>query len=188
LYLLKLVKYCGVPNKRVFLCNMTKSTALMVCGLIACCFAACKTDPAYDRNVQLPKDLDIIAKYIQDNNIIATKSADGLYYTIIRPGEGTVQLALQDTVMVHYVARTLKGVMYDSTRTNIDSNATRFVLGSSIEGWQKGIPLIQPGGRIRLIVPSVLAYQNREIDTILVANSNIDFDIMLIKVLKFKNP
>jgi len=186
LYLLKLVKYCAIPNKRVFLCNMTKRGTLLVLFAVTCFYTACKTDPVYDRNVQLPIDVDIIAKYIQANNLTATKTADGLFYNIITPGTGSDNLRLEDTVMIHYVARTLQGVLFDSTATNVDSLATRFVLGSGIEGWQKGIPLIQTGGRIRLYVPSVLAYQNRQIDTIVVANSNLDFDIRLIKVLKKK--
>ena len=165
---------------------MTKSGILLVLFVAACFFAACKTDPAYDPKVQLQIDIDTIAKFIAKNNITAQKTADGLFYNITDPGTGSFSIMLEDTVMIHYVARTLKGVVFDSTATNVDADATKFVLGNSIEGWQKGIPLLQPGGKMRLIVPSVLAYQNRVIDTSLVANSNLDFDIRLIKVLKKK--
>ena len=182
--MLKLVKYCAIPNKRVFLCNMTKSGILLVLFVTACFFAACKSSPVYDKATQLQIDIDSIQRFINKNGIIAEKTPDGLFYTIVNPGVGNDTIGLEDQVVIHYVARRLDGVVYDSTATNVDTLGTTFILNNGIEGWQKGIPLIQTGGRIRLLVPSVLAYQNRVVDTSLVANSNLDFDIRLIKVTK----
>ena len=45
--------------------------------------------------------------------------------------------------------------------TIFDSNTgapIQFILGQVIPGWQLGLPLIQKGGVIRLIIPSSLAY------------------------------
>ena len=166
---------------------MTKSGILLVLFVIACFFAACKSTPVYDKETQLQIDINNIQKFIAANNITAVKTTDGLFYTILRSGTGTEEIGLEDQVAIHYVARRLDGVVYDSTATNVDSLATTFVLNNSIEGWQKGIPLIKTGGRIRLLVPSALAYQNRVVDTSLKANENLDFDIRLIKVTKKDN-
>jgi len=163
---------------------MTKSGILLVLFVIACFFAACKSNPVYDKETQLQIDIDSIRRFITKNGIIAERTPEGLFYTIVRPGTGTDLIGLEDEVMIHYVARRLDGVVYDSTATNVDSLATKFVLNNSIEGWQRGIPLIQPGGRIRLLVPSALAFQNRVVDTSIAPNSNLDFDIRLIKVTK----
>lgn len=183
--LLKLVKYCAIPNKRLFLCNMTKRGILLVLFVIACFFAACKSSPVYDKATQLQIDIDNIQRFIDENGIIARKTADGLFYTIVNPGTGKDTISLEDQVVIHYVGRRLDGVVYDSTATSVgDTLGTTFILNNSIEGWQKGIPLIQTGGRIRLLVPSALAYQNRLVDTSLKANENLDFDIRLIKVTK----
>ncbi|HEY0177263.1 MAG TPA: FKBP-type peptidyl-prolyl cis-trans isomerase, partial [Pedobacter sp.] len=53
-----------------------------------------------------------------------------------------------------------------------------FALGEVIRGWQIGIPFIQKGGQIRLLVPSLLAYQNQQ-NGIIPANSVLDFTVML---------
>jgi len=187
LYLLKLVKYCAIPNKRLFLCNMLKSKILLLLVLAACIFASCKTDPAYDRATQLAIDDDIIRKQLTDNKTLEnfTKTADGLYYIIQNPGEGRAPVDT-DMVGIHFVGRLFlnQQVVFDSTFSNTDT--TKFILSTGIEGWEKGIPLIKPKGRIRLIVPSPLAYQNRQVrtgDTTLAENSILDFDIQLLKII-----
>jgi FKBP-type peptidyl-prolyl cis-trans isomerase FkpA len=163
---------------------MTKSGILLVLFVIACFFAACKSTPVYDKETQRQIDIDSIQRFITKNGIIAERTPEGLFYTIVRPGTGTDEIGLEDEVVIHYVGRRLDGVVYDSTATNVDTLGTAFVLNNSIEGWQKGIPLIKTGGTIRLIVPSAMAFQNRVVDTSIGPNSNLDFDIRLIKVTK----
>jgi FKBP-type peptidyl-prolyl cis-trans isomerase FkpA len=170
---------------------MLKSRNLLLVVLAACLYVACKSDPAYNKEQQLAIDDDIIVKALEasDETAAYTKHPSGVYYRIIAAGTGETPI-LTDTLLIHYVGRTYpRGVLFDSTTTNIDSLSTRFVLASGIEGWQNGIPLIKPGGRIRLLIPSALGYQNRElqnIDSALVANTNLDFDIRLIS-LKHKD-
>jgi FKBP-type peptidyl-prolyl cis-trans isomerase FkpA len=53
-------------------------------------------------------------------------------------------------------------------------------LGTLIAGWQIGLPLIQKGGEIKLIVPSSLAYGCG--NGPLPANSILYFDIHLVDV------
>lgn len=186
MYLLKLVKYCAIPNKRLFLCNMLKSRIVLLAIVAVCFFAACKNDPAYDPKTQLAIDDGIIKAYLDSNNIKGLqKTPEGIYYTITNAGPGTDPrpLNLVDTAKIHFVGRLLSNqVLFDSTATNDPLYATKFVLRDAIQGWQDGIPLIKTGGRIRLIVPSPLAYQNRQINTIIKANSILDFDIQLISI------
>ncbi|WP_175470568.1 FKBP-type peptidyl-prolyl cis-trans isomerase [Pedobacter hartonius] len=169
---------------------MLKSKILLLLVLAACFFAACKTDPAYDRVAQLAIDDDIIRKQLTANGTLSgfTKTGDGLYYFISKAGEGRAPVDT-DMVGIHFVGRLFlnQQVIFDSTFSNTDT--TKFLLSDGIEGWEKGIPLIKPGGRIRLIVPSTLAYQNQEIrqtgltDTTLAKNSILDFDIQLLKII-----
>lgn len=185
MYLLNMVKYCTISNKRLFLCNMSNSRLLLLCFLVLCFAVACKSDPPYDPAQQLAIDDDLIVKYMAANNITATKDSHGLYYSIINPGSTTDNrtTTLQDIIVVHYIGRIMKSqLVFDSTDTNVDTLSTKFLLSDVIEGWQLGIPKIKEGGRIRLLVPSTLAYQNRQIDTLLKANSILDFDIRVIKV------
>jgi FKBP-type peptidyl-prolyl cis-trans isomerase FkpA len=202
LYLLKLVKYCSIPNKRLFLCNMLKSKILLLFIAAACSFAACKTEPAYDRAAQAAIDDDLIKKFIADSNIVATPLPSGLYYKVIKQGTGSGEIKYDDTdtIMMRYVGKMIPpndNILYDSTQVALDSLAPKFIYNTTIIAWQEGLKYIRPGGTIRLIVPSTLAYQNRVVSAapgpngiarFLPANTILDFNIKLISVKKFVPP
>ncbi|MBB6501378.1 FKBP-type peptidyl-prolyl cis-trans isomerase [Pedobacter cryoconitis] len=178
---------------------MLKSKSLLLIIVVACFFAACKTGPAYDKATQFAIDEALIQHYVDSLKLPMTKSPEGLYYQVINQGGAkvTIDPAL-DTVQVRYIGRVMNsGVLYDSTATLVDSLATKFVLNTAIEGWQRGIPLIGPGGQIRLIVPSTMAYQNVVVSALpaangtsvfLPANTILDFNIRYIKLFKYKKP
>ncbi|WP_052496340.1 FKBP-type peptidyl-prolyl cis-trans isomerase [Pedobacter lusitanus] len=176
---------------------MLKSKVILLFIAGACSLAACKTDPAYDRATQAAIDDNLIKGFIAKNNIPAKNTKDGLYYQIIKGQDGTLKIDSLDTVVIHYVGRLLldNTVLYDSTQNLIDTIASKIIFGTTIEGWRKGIPLVNPGGKIRLIVPSTMAYQNRVVSAMpgnnnmpvfLPANSILDFNIQFFRVGKFK--
>lgn len=146
---------------------MFKSGFLFMLFAVACFFAACKTDPPFDSETQNTIDNDIILKFLDSANITAVKTGSGLYYQILNEGTGTKGIALTDSIYIHYVGRLLKSTaVFDSTQTlNDTAEATRLILGAGIPAWVEGIPKIAPGGRIRLFVPSSLAYQNYSVGT-----------------------
>lgn len=166
---------------------MLKSRILFVAFIAVCFFTACKNDPPYSEDAQASIDDGLIKAYLDSNKITdMQKGPKGIYYKIITadPGTDPRTVLLQDSLKIHYVAKLMANqVLYDSTATNDTLNATKFLLRDAIVGWQLGIPLTKKGGRIRLIVPSPLAYQNRQINTIVKANSILDFDIQLISVI-----
>jgi len=75
-----------------------------------------------------------------------------LYYQVITPGSGAAP-SPNSVVYVRYVAKFLDGSYLDSSAIS-----TGFPLGNLILGWQYGLPKIMPGGRIKLLIPSALAY------------------------------
>ncbi|WP_170132642.1 FKBP-type peptidyl-prolyl cis-trans isomerase [Pedobacter cryoconitis] len=170
--------------------------------IAACSFAACKTAPAYDKVAQLAIDEDLIKIYIDSvnatgieaNKITATRTSDGMYYQIYDAGKGSAVYDPTDVIKIRYTGSTIKQQLYDMTPIVTDDLLPTFSFSSAIEGWQKGLRLIQPGGHIRLIIPSTMAYQNRivpaaqqtnRLPSFLPANSILDFDIQLIEVKKF---
>jgi len=59
-----------------------------------------------------------------------------------------------------------------------------FNLGGLIEAWKKGIPLIKPGGKIKLYCPPTLAYGSQVVrdgagNTVIPANSILVFEVTL---------
>jgi FKBP-type peptidyl-prolyl cis-trans isomerase FkpA len=72
----------------------------------------------------------------------------------------------------------MNGQVFDEQLT---PNATAWELKGLIQGWIIGIPLIQEGGHIKLIVPSSLGYGCDQYYSI-PGNSVLYFDINLIDV------
>lgn len=167
---------------------MLKSRFIGLFAIVLCLSAACETEPLYEdiERAQLETDIKLIETYLTANQLSAEKTSDGLYYQVESAGAGDV-ISQADTLKIQYKGYYLKdGVMpllYDSTRSTDPLLATTLVLENAIEGWQKGIPLVRKGGKLRLILPSKLAYQNRQIG-ILPKNSIMDFDIRILDVIK----
>ena len=117
-----------------------------------------------------------IIAYASANGINTTRHSSGLYYEIISPGNG-VTPSVNSKIFVTYTGKLLDGRVFDQ-QANADQ--TGWVLGRLIAGWQIGLPLIQKGGEIKLIVPSSLAYGCGSGS--LPANSILYFDIHLVDV------
>jgi FKBP-type peptidyl-prolyl cis-trans isomerase FkpA len=121
-----------------------------------------------------------VREYVTANNIDAVKHSSNLYYEILEQGTGkTPELCSQ--IRVNYTGKLTNGNTFDSNPSAV------FVLGSLIEGWKKGIPLIKGGGRIRLYIPPTLGYGSQDIkdqnnNVIIPGNSILIFDLTLIEV------
>lgn len=117
-----------------------------------------------------------IKNWLAGNKMDADVLPSGLHYVILEAG-GEAKPNLRSLVEVHYHGTTLDGKIFDSTR---DKKPIRFPLAKLIKGWQEGIPLIGEGGKIKLIVPSQLAYGDRQISPEIGPNSILVFEIELL--------
>jgi FKBP-type peptidyl-prolyl cis-trans isomerase len=113
---------------------------------------------------QIVIDDKLLQDYFTKNNIKATKTESGLYYTIQKPGKGEKATKGQQ-VTVNYTGKTLDGTTFDS---NVDSNFKHtqpfsFAIGQGqvIKGWDEGVGLMPKGTKCTLYIPSTLAYGER---------------------------
>lgn len=89
------------------------------------------------------------------DNKNAVKLESGLIYEVLNPGDETVKATSdQDTVKVTYVGRFRDGKEFDSSKQDTVS----FPLNRVIRGWTEGMKLVGKGGKLKLWVPSELAY------------------------------
>jgi FKBP-type peptidyl-prolyl cis-trans isomerase len=82
---------------------------------------------------------------------------DGLMYEIIQPGTGAFPKAT-DTVRVNYTGTFIDGKVFDSTSNHDPVAPAEFPLNKVVPGWTEGIQKINKGGKIKLYLPSDLAY------------------------------
>jgi len=153
---------------------------LLLSGLLIILFSACKKQTFNDTRQATIDDLKIQA-YIKANKIDVVKDPSGLYYQIVTTNPGPNPTAT-DTVQVSYTGKLLNGTVFDAQTAAIVDMPT------AIKGWQIGIPMIgadhiNKAARIRLIIPSALAYGS-VVQTggqvTIPANSVLDFTIDLI--------
>ncbi|MHB8206762.1 FKBP-type peptidyl-prolyl cis-trans isomerase [Mucilaginibacter sp.] len=130
---------------------------LLLSGLLIILFSACKKQTFNDTRQATIDNLKILA-YIKANNIDSlTKTPSGLYYRIITTNPGA-HPTVTDTVQVAYIGKMLNGTVFDT-----ETNPIIVGMPGAIKGWQIGLPMIgadhiNKAARIRLIIPSALAY------------------------------
>lgn len=125
--------------------------------LIVCLFiisTACIKNDQGCKNVTPESEEPQMQTYVAANNIAATRHNSGIYYQIINPGTGATP-TLTSTVYITYTGKLLNGAVFDQLT---DPSKSGWELRGLIEGWQIGLPLIKKGGKIKLIIPSSLAY------------------------------
>lgn len=114
-----------------------------------------------------------LVAYCTANAISYTEHPSGLLYQIINPGSGVTPTSTS-TVSVVYTGKFLSGTTFDAT-----SNPISLSLSSVIDGWKIGLPLISKGGRIKLIIPSALAYSCAGYPPTIAPNTPMFFEITL---------
>lgn len=108
-------------------------------------------------------------------------TSSGLKYLIIEEGVGE-NAATGKAVEVHYTGYLLDGKKFDSS---LDRNEPiMFVLGAGqvIKGWDEGISLMNVGDKMRLIIPSELAYGKKGAGDIIPPDATLVFDVELVSV------
>lgn len=117
-----------------------------------------------------------ITAYATANGITAMKHHSGLHYQVVNQGSGPAP-TYTSKVSVTYTGKFLNGVIFDKKETPITAELRDF-----IEGWKIGLPIIQKGGKIILLIPSSLAYGCNGFPNVIPPNSIIFFEVTLIDV------
>ncbi|WP_133408037.1 FKBP-type peptidyl-prolyl cis-trans isomerase [Parashewanella tropica] len=128
------------------------------------------------------KNLEAGKKYLEDfakkPGVVTTKS--GLEYQVLEEGKGPKPKAT-DTVEVHYKGTLIDGTEFDSSYKR--NQTVKFQLNRVIPGWTEGVQLMPVGSKFRFVIPSDLAYGDRDMGTI-PANSTLIFDVVLKSIVK----
>lgn len=134
-----------------------------------------------DSAAQRDLDTRIIKVAIANGKTDVKENVDGVYYTIMKEGTGR-QVSINDTVTAFY-----KGYLFanDSVFDQTKDKPAVFPLKRLIKGWQIGVPLVKVGGKIKLVIPSDLAYSVRTRAAKIPPNSILVFEI---EVLDTKTP
>lgn len=121
-----------------------------------------------------------IQAYAKANNITDIYwLKSGLFYTIIKQGSGKVP-NIDAAVKVKYNLTTLDGTTVWSTEKTGGTEVR--ALKDFVYGFAEGVQLLKPGGKIKLLIPSVLAYGTKGWGKKIPPNTCIIYDIELLEV------
>ena len=124
------------------------------------------------------KDQNIIVSYCMDNMLDMRRTKSGLYYQILKEGEGNFPTP-STKVSTHYTGKLLDGTTFDSSHKR--GVPLEFQLGQVIKGWQEGLQMLRPGGKGVFLIPSGLAYGKRGFGKLIPANTVLLFEVELME-------
>lgn len=127
------------------------------------------------------KNLEEGKAYLQENKkkegVIETES--GLQYEFLTKGEGPMP-KLEDQVKVDYVGSLIDGTEFDSSVAH--GEPIVFAVNQVIPGWKEAMQLIPVGSKVRLVIPSELAYGEQGVMPRIEPNSVLVFEVELLSI------
>jgi len=109
----------------------------------------------------------------------ATTTPSGLKYFVLHEGTGNKPVA-SSNVKVHYTGMFLDGKVFDSSVQR--GETIDFGLNQVIKGWTEGVQLMPVGSKYKFYIPSNLAYGERGAGGVIPPNTDLIFEIELIKI------
>ena len=134
------------------------SLFLIIAGiaLLSACSKTDNTDPTacsvkaqYVNDSSATQRAQMIA-FCNNNGITYTLHPSGILYQIITPGD-TAKPNLCTSLTMTYTGKLMTGIQFDK-------GTITYPLKDLIIGWQIAVPLIGKGGKIKMVIPSSLAY------------------------------
>jgi len=107
------------------------------------------------------------------------KTASSLRYEILAEGSDKYATAV-DSVKVHYHGTLLDGTVFDSSLDR--GEPINFPLNGVIAGFREGLTLVGEGGKIRLYMPSDIAYGDRGAGGMIGPGASLIFEVELLEI------
>lgn len=108
-----------------------------------------------------------------------TKTDSGLRYEIMTEGSDVFATAA-DSVNVHYHGTLIDGTVFDSSVQR--GEPVTFPLNGVIKGFSEGLTLVGEGGKIRLYMPSDIAYGDRGAGGAIGPGASLIFEVEVLKI------
>jgi FKBP-type peptidyl-prolyl cis-trans isomerase len=99
----------------------------------------------------------------------------------VRLGTKSEPVKNGDTLEVHYVGITQEGVKFDSSYDRGQTFSFTIGNGVVIKGWEEGLIGMKVGGKRILVIPSDMAYGNRQVGAI-APNTPLLFAVELLNI------
>lgn len=139
-----------------------------------------QTNVIFDIDLIDVKQKPVVTAYnVKGKDTVTTSS--GLKYIVVAKGTG-VKAETNKMVKVSYTGYLSDGKIFDSSVERDQPIEFPLGKGAVIPGWEEGILLMQVGDKLRLIIPSSLAYGDGGNPPVIPAKATLIFDVELVDV------
>ena len=131
---------------------------------------------------------------MEENNITAAPDEKGLYVIVEKRGNGA-KVAVGKQVKINYTGRLLDGEVFDTNIETIAQESGVYTAGrtyepmtytvgqmSLIEGWERGVMGQPAGSKLKLVMPSSLAYGAQGAGADILPYTPLTFEIEIVDV------
>lgn len=120
-------------------------------------------------------------KFLDDNKSKegVEVTASGLQYIVLEQGSGP-KAQMTDVVKVHYKGTFTDGTMFDSSYER--GEAALFPVDRVISGWSEALQLMNVGTKLKIFVPSYLAYGEAGFAPHIEPNKLLTFEMELLEI------
>lgn len=133
------------------------------------------------RDQRVSKNDSLIAAYIAQKGLEATKLPSGVYLAVDELGKGEYPRA-EDELKFHYRVYLLNDILVDDSYKRNEPFSCIVGRGGIIEGLDTTFPKIPIGSQVTALIPSDLAYGETRMGKAIPPNSNLRFDIKMVKL------
>ena len=125
----------------------------------------------------LKGDTAQINNYLTTNKINALSDPSGVRYTVDSLGTGQLVPQLTDSIAFKYTVK-----LFDGSTIQQQATPVKFLLSDLILAWKIALPLVPEGSVITIYAPSSYAYGPNPAGTLILPNTNLIFNVKLVKV------
>ena len=156
-------------------------------GFILLMMGSCVNDDETSINdEQLKIDQELISRYLSENNVVADKNEDGIYYEIIRENQSGNLIQINDIVSVYYRISLLSGkVLEAKVRENV-SEPLKFQHKAEAlipAGINYGIQYMRVGEIFKFYIPSSMAFYDFAVEHFMGPNEVIVAEVEVVNVI-----
>lgn len=146
-------------------------------------YAAVQAEIEKERAEQASKMAELGGSFLEENakrdGVKVTDS--GLQYEVLEAGSGDKKPAAESQVQVHYHGTFMDGTVFDSSVER--GEPATFGVNQVIPGWTEALQLMNEGDKLRLVIPSDLAYGDAGAPPSIPGGAVLVFEVHLISVL-----
>jgi|TARA_B110000977_G_scaffold148685_1_gene188533 FKBP-type peptidyl-prolyl cis-trans isomerase FklB len=121
--------------------------------------------------------------YLEANKLKdgVTVTSSGLQYRVLKEGpDGTPSPSVSTPCSCHYRGTTIDGKEFDSSYSR--DQPTTFAPNQVIKGWTEAMQLMREGDKYELVIPSELAYGDRQMGADITPGAVLVFTLEILKV------